>query len=192
MMAELIDGQPLFPGESDIDQIYCIQKSLGIFIPEHMEAFNKNKHFSGLRLPKIINIEYIEKKYSGKIDNLAIQFIINLIQLNPSQRLTAAEALLHPYFQGLSVDKRPQSSVSVERGRSALSTYYYNKTKNPAPNSQSPNNFPIKISQKIYKTVNIKKKIFPKEEQKVTIYKKHQTVINENKYRDPLRITFNH
>ena len=64
MMAELIDGQPLFPGESDIDQIYCIQKTLGVFIPEHMEAFNKNKHFSGLKLPKITKTESIEKKYS--------------------------------------------------------------------------------------------------------------------------------
>lgn len=28
-MAELISGQPLFPGESDIDQLYVIQKLLG-------------------------------------------------------------------------------------------------------------------------------------------------------------------
>lgn len=28
-MAELIDGQPLFPGDSDIDQLYIIQKLIG-------------------------------------------------------------------------------------------------------------------------------------------------------------------
>eukprot|EP00976_Prorocentrum_cordatum_P116797 1196213-Prorocentrum_minimum.AAC.4 len=28
-MGELIDGQPLFPGESDIDQLYIIQRLLG-------------------------------------------------------------------------------------------------------------------------------------------------------------------
>lgn len=28
-MGELIDGQPLFPGDSDIDQLFVIQKLLG-------------------------------------------------------------------------------------------------------------------------------------------------------------------
>lgn len=25
-MGELIDGEPLFPGESEVDQLFCIQK----------------------------------------------------------------------------------------------------------------------------------------------------------------------
>ena len=29
IMGELIDGQPLFPGESDVDQLYVIQKAMG-------------------------------------------------------------------------------------------------------------------------------------------------------------------
>lgn len=29
-MAELSDGQPLFPGDSDIDQLYIVQKMLGM------------------------------------------------------------------------------------------------------------------------------------------------------------------
>lgn len=29
IMAELLDGQPLFPGESDIDQLYILQRLLG-------------------------------------------------------------------------------------------------------------------------------------------------------------------
>lgn len=28
-MAELTDGNPLFPGDSDIDQLYVIQKMIG-------------------------------------------------------------------------------------------------------------------------------------------------------------------
>ena len=190
MMAELIDGQPLFPGESDIDQIYCIQKTLGVFIPEHMEAFNKNKHFSGLKLPKITKTESIEKKYSEKIDKLGIQFINDLLQLNPTKRLTASEALTHPYFQGIIIDKRPQTSISVERGRSVLSTYYYNKNKNNIPNSQSPNNFSIKITQKKYKAANQAKKILTREIEKVRTHKKHMTVLSENKPKDLLRIAF--
>ncbi len=29
IMGEITDGDPLFPGESEIDQLYCIQKILG-------------------------------------------------------------------------------------------------------------------------------------------------------------------
>jgi cyclin-dependent kinase-like len=29
IMGELSDGQPLFPGDSDIDQLYIVQKMLG-------------------------------------------------------------------------------------------------------------------------------------------------------------------
>lgn len=34
IMAELIDGQPLFPGENEIDQLFLIQKTLGSLTPE--------------------------------------------------------------------------------------------------------------------------------------------------------------
>ena len=33
IMGELIDGQPLFPGDSDIDQLFVIQKLLGKLPP---------------------------------------------------------------------------------------------------------------------------------------------------------------
>jgi len=31
IFAELLTGQPLFPGDTDIDQLYRIMKSLGIY-----------------------------------------------------------------------------------------------------------------------------------------------------------------
>lgn len=41
-MAELIDGQPLFPGESDIDQLYVIQRLVGRLTEEQHMLFLKN------------------------------------------------------------------------------------------------------------------------------------------------------
>jgi cyclin-dependent kinase-like len=29
MIGELVDGQPMFPGDDEIDQLYIIQKSVG-------------------------------------------------------------------------------------------------------------------------------------------------------------------
>ncbi len=38
IMGELIDGQPLFPGDSDIDQLFVIQKLLGM--PSGLTVFD--------------------------------------------------------------------------------------------------------------------------------------------------------
>ena len=42
IMGELIDGQPLFPGESEIDQLYLIQRVLGPLTSQQMELFLRN------------------------------------------------------------------------------------------------------------------------------------------------------
>jgi cyclin-dependent kinase-like len=38
IMGELIDGKPLFPGESDLDQINVIQKVIGSMCREHQNV----------------------------------------------------------------------------------------------------------------------------------------------------------
>lgn len=35
IMGELIDGNPMFPGENELDQLFLIQKCLGPLAPEH-------------------------------------------------------------------------------------------------------------------------------------------------------------
>lgn len=50
ILGELSDGQPLFPGESEIDQLFTIQKVLGPLPPEQMKLFYNNPRFAGLRV----------------------------------------------------------------------------------------------------------------------------------------------
>lgn len=124
IMGELIDGQPLFPGESEIDQIYCIQRVMGSLIPEHKEAFLKNQHFLGLRFPEVAKFETLEKRYMGKISKVALNFMKSLLCMHPGERLNASEALKHPYFECLREDlARPQTSSGLNK----LGNYYQNK-----------------------------------------------------------------
>ena len=184
MMAELIDAQPLFPGESDIDQIYCIQKALGEFLPEHMECFNKSKIFNGMKIPKIQRLEGIEKRDHGKIEELALQFICNLVELDPKKRLTASEALQHPYFNGIVTDKRPQTSLNMERGRSPAG-FNYNNAKLNYPGQS----IMIKRkSQKKHGTLPLeKRKVIEKEKEKTShAEKKHFGNTNENRFNNPV------
>lgn len=50
ILGELSDGQPLFPGESEIDQLFIIQKVLGPLPTEQMKLFYNNPRFHGLRV----------------------------------------------------------------------------------------------------------------------------------------------
>jgi cyclin-dependent kinase-like len=51
IMAELLDGQAMFPGESEIDQLYIIQKALGPLTAQQNDMFLKNPRFIGFKFP---------------------------------------------------------------------------------------------------------------------------------------------
>lgn len=61
ILGELTDGQPLFPGESDIDQLFVIQKILGNLNSEQHEAFLKNPRFLGMKFPELNKPETLDK-----------------------------------------------------------------------------------------------------------------------------------
>ncbi|CDW87509.1 protein kinase domain containing protein [Stylonychia lemnae] len=102
IMGELTDGEPLFPGESEIDQLYVIQKILGLLTQEQQERFQKNPRFIGFKFPQDISKpETLEKRYVGKLSKQALNFMEGLLKMEPKERLTAKEAICHPYFDGL-------------------------------------------------------------------------------------------
>lgn len=101
IMGELITGEPLFPGESEIDQLYIIQKIIGRLTSQQMELFLRNPRFAGLRFPDLMKPETIEKKFIGKITRSALSFMEGVLQMNPDDRLTSSEALSHPYFNSV-------------------------------------------------------------------------------------------
>lgn len=52
VMAELIKGEALWPGKSDVDQLYLIRCTVGDLLPRHMQAFKSNDFFQGVILPQ--------------------------------------------------------------------------------------------------------------------------------------------
>ena len=55
-------GEALWPGKSDVDQLYLIRRNLGDLIPRHMQIFKQNEFFCGLSIPDPGTIEPIERK----------------------------------------------------------------------------------------------------------------------------------
>ena len=51
MFVELVKGEALWPGKSDVDQLYLIRKNLGDLIPRHMQIFKvKDQTHSNINL----------------------------------------------------------------------------------------------------------------------------------------------
>ena len=98
ILGELLDGQPLFPGDSEVDQLYVIQKVLGPLPSFLQEEFERNIRFKGLKFPDVSHPETLEKRYKGVMNKLEIDIVKGLLEMDPKKRLTALEALHHPYF----------------------------------------------------------------------------------------------
>lgn len=98
IMCELIDGNPLFPGETELDQLFLIQKTFGPLPQELHERFVKNPRYLGKKFPEVQSLDTIGKKYFGKIDAKGLNLIKCILKMNPRERITAEEALKHPYF----------------------------------------------------------------------------------------------
>ncbi|XP_003790125.1 cyclin-dependent kinase-like 2 isoform X2 [Otolemur garnettii] len=98
LVTEMLMGEPLFPGDSDIDQLYHIMMCLGNLIPRHQELFYKNPVFAGVRLPEIKETVPLEKRYP-KLPEVVIDLAKKCLHTDPDKRPFCAELLHHDFFQ---------------------------------------------------------------------------------------------
>ena len=101
IMAELTDGDPLFPGKNEIDQINLIIQTLGSLPNDMYDNFYKNPHFQGNRLYENNKGDGLERKFNYKMSKVALNFLKGLLEMNPKDRLKGDQVLMHPYFEGL-------------------------------------------------------------------------------------------
>jgi len=107
VMAELMLGQPLFPGESGIDQLVEIIKVLGTPTREQIKTMNPN--YMEHRFPSI-RAHPFTKVFRPKTDPEAIALVTKLLEYTPSERLTAIEGMCHPIFDELRVEGKDLSN----------------------------------------------------------------------------------
>ncbi|KYQ91210.1 putative protein serine/threonine kinase [Tieghemostelium lacteum] len=96
IMAELYSLKPLFPGSSEIDQLFKICSVLGSPTPQ---TWN-----DGIKLAGSMNFKFPHMS-PNSLSNLlpnastdAIDLMYELLKYDPTKRLSTASALNHPYF----------------------------------------------------------------------------------------------
>ncbi|XP_071130122.1 cyclin-dependent kinase-like 1 isoform X12 [Mytilus edulis] len=98
LLSEMLTGEPLFPGDSDIDQLYHIVKCFGNLTARHKEVFLRNPLFVGMRIPEVKETVPLEKKFN-RISSNSLDLMKQSLRLDPDDRPTCTQLLKHEFFQ---------------------------------------------------------------------------------------------
>ena len=115
IMGELADGNPMFPGENETDQINCIIKVLGNLPEDLVNMFYKNPIYDGKELLHVSKPESLERRYMGKLGPTAIDFMKGLLQLDPKKRLNTETVFKHKYFACFMKDEQKEKEKEKEK-----------------------------------------------------------------------------
>lgn len=98
IFAEMVNSKPLFPGDSEIDELFKIFKVLGTphegtwpGVSAYKDYKSSFPQWNGMDLANIC----------PDLDADGIDLLKKLLIFEPGQRISAREALLHPYFDEL-------------------------------------------------------------------------------------------
>jgi len=98
IFAEMATLRALFQGDSEVDQLYRIFHILGTPSNEVWPNFNQLANFSP-QFPQWKRDDI--KKYVPGLEESGYQLLLEMLQYDPTKRITAKKALKHPYFNSL-------------------------------------------------------------------------------------------
>ncbi|XP_033363376.1 cyclin-dependent kinase-like 4 isoform X2 [Bombus vosnesenskii] len=103
--AELVTGDALFPGESDVDQLYRITKVLGRLCTKHQTIISPGRSSQMLRHastdelvgPTHSSVVSIRKLFPTW-NSMTVDFLSQCLRMDPETRATSVALLQHPLF----------------------------------------------------------------------------------------------
>lgn len=103
IFAELLDGQPLLPGESEIDQLALIHRVLGPLTKDQRLCFTSHPRYLGMIVPTNPSVPCVplENKYGERLSSKGLLFLRHLLAIDSTGRITAEQALRHTFFDGI-------------------------------------------------------------------------------------------
>eukprot|EP01062_Namystynia_karyoxenos_P043291 TRINITY_DN3170_c0_g1_i1.p1 TRINITY_DN3170_c0_g1~~TRINITY_DN3170_c0_g1_i1.p1 ORF type:complete len:578 (+),score=177.38 TRINITY_DN3170_c0_g1_i1:237-1970(+) len=98
IFAEVSNGLPLFPGESDVDQLFHIIKCFGKLTPRQQAIFRRNPLYYGIELPNPVELDTLEKRLSAHGDHRWLLVLKCCLSNDPGHRNSCTELLCAAYF----------------------------------------------------------------------------------------------
>ncbi|XP_026577656.1 mitogen-activated protein kinase 15 isoform X2 [Pseudonaja textilis] len=99
ILGEMLLGKPLFPGTSTVNQIEQILRVVPPPSAEDLEAFHSDYQASVINRVSCQPQLTLEELLPASTPPQALDLLKRLLVFNPEKRLTAEEALEHPYVQ---------------------------------------------------------------------------------------------
>jgi len=104
IFAELVTKRPLFHGDSEIDQLFRIFRTMGTPTEEIWQGVSQLPDYK----PTFPNWKPNSLQTSVKnMDADGLELLEKMLVYDPTQRISAKQALLHPYFSDLDEKTHP-------------------------------------------------------------------------------------
>uniref|UniRef100_A0A672I1F6 [tau protein] kinase n=1 Tax=Salarias fasciatus TaxID=181472 RepID=A0A672I1F6_SALFA len=120
VLAELLLGQPIFPGDSGVDQLVEIIKVLGTPTREQIREMNPN--YTEFKFPQIKAHPWT-KVFKPRTPPEAIALCSRLLEYTPASRLSPLEACSHAFF-----DELRQPNTRLPSGRDLPMLFNFSTT----------------------------------------------------------------
>jgi serine/threonine protein kinase len=129
MFAEILNGMPLFPGESDIDQLSHIMSCFGRLLPRHEGIFKKNALYVGVKLPAVKTLEPLSIKFAGYDKNI-VDIMQKCLYYDSDSRQTCELLLQHKYFDGFKEEFDVSHTIAMKRDREESEAFLQKRKQN--------------------------------------------------------------
>ena len=116
MFVEIATGQPLFPGESDVDHLWLIMKCLGRLCDGHVSSMKRKAMLAGLRMPPAHELDPLESRFP-QFDLPMLQSLKACLHADPDKRASCEE---DPYFSRVEEMFSPSFRQELEKDREKL------------------------------------------------------------------------
>ncbi|GAB6028410.1 Glycogen synthase kinase-3 beta [Chamberlinius hualienensis] len=120
VLAELLLGQPIFPGDSGVDQLVEIIKVLGTPTREQIREMNPN--YTEFKFPQIKAHPW-QKVFRARTPPEAIELVSRLLEYTPSSRISPLQACAHPFF-----DELREANTRLPNGRELPPLFNYTES----------------------------------------------------------------